>query len=708
MKTHPSRSFLARSVAAVALLATCTALHAAAQTPTSPDGLSVTVRVDTTRFLSATTPIEVALSRPLTTADGELVLVVGGTDVTALAERTPLALTYRPSVEPLPAGTTAVVIYRQVGSHWTEVTRTTIKVLTAGGFRRVSAAPQATLGNRGQLASGRDGLPEPDRPTYQDFSLNGSLGTTHEHARFTLESSLTLVGSSRREEALRYGLRQAKAPRIDLSDYRLSLRSGGAALTVGHTTFGTSRHLVSGFGARGASLAWNRGGTSVGLTTMGGAATVGWDQLLPITNPDHRVTAASLGRELLPRRPGAMRVDATWLSASMLPRGAFTQGAVIDAESSEGGSVQLSAATPGQRLRLTTGLSRSRFDNPALDPQLTGAGNTAVVQVERETNTARFIETGVSPIQNLKVGGLGIARLSLGARHERVDPLYRSVASYVQSDRQHEGADASFGLGAVSGQVGVTRSRDNLASIPTLLTTRNRGRTTSLAIPLAPLFRVQKQARWFPAFNATLSRTQQAGDGVPTGGVFTPDQVPDQLSLMRDLGLQWQIGTWRLGIRSNRSEQDNRQVGRAAADFVTGANVVSLGWSFGATGDVSLDVGEDFQHTRERNERTRTRRATFNTNLRRGQSTSAVIALSLLRTTPPSGPVTLNGEQRVEITQPLNIWRNRNGASRGQVFLRFGRTTARIPDFALQATNPLAVLQQRQWTVSSGLNLRLF
>jgi hypothetical protein len=225
---------------------------------------------------------------------------------------------------------------------------------------------------------------------------------------------------------------------------------------------------------------------------------------------------------------------------------------------------------------------------------------------------------------------------------------------------------------------------------------------------VAALFGVRTGARWLPVLTASYNRTHQAGVGVPSGGVFTPDQVPDQVSRSYDLGAQWQAGAWRAGARRNRAEQDNRQVGRAAADFLSGSEALSIGWSFGATGDVALDVGRDFQLTRERNERSRTRRVTLNTNLRRGQSTSLVMAVSLLRTTPPKGPTTLNSDQRLELTQPLAFLRDGSGAARGQVFLRFGRTTARLPDFALQASNPLAVVRQRQWTIASGLNVRLF
>lgn len=672
----------------------------------SDDSLRVEMAVDTVRYVSRTTPVEARLHRALRHDEGELVLTVGGVDVTALADRLPTGLRYRPVMEPLPQGETQVVLYRSTGSAWIELARVTLKVLSAGGFRRVEAQPQGTLTNDGQLASGTSGMPAPERPRHQDFAFNGSLSTTHEHEHFTLESSTTVVGASRREEALRFALRQDAAPRLDLSDYRISLRTAGATLAVGHTSFGASRHLVNGFGARGATLSWTRGGTTVGMAAMGAASTVGWDQLLPVSNADHRVLAVSLGRELLPARPAALRVDATWLDASMLPRGGFTQGAVLDAEASDGGSVQFSAATPGQRLRLASGVSRSRFVNPLRDAQL--GEDTLLVAMQRETNTARFVEASIVPVQGRTLPRLGAMHAAVSLRHERVDPLYRSVVAPVQADRQQDGGDLTLTVGALSGQLTLNRSRDNLAELSGFMTTRDRVRTTNIAAPIARLLGVTRRAAWFPTLSWSTNHTHQAGDGVPEGGVFTTDQVPDQVSRNHELGAQWELGTWRVGVRSNRAHQDNRQVGRAAADFASGSDAMSIGSSFGSSADLAIDLGNDFQESLERAERNTTRRVTLNANLRHSHSTSVMVAFSLLRTTPPTGPVTLNTDQRVEITQPITAFKDASGGARGQLFLRFGRTTARVPDFARQEDDPRAVQQQRHWIVSSGLNLRVF
>jgi hypothetical protein len=491
---------------------------------------------------------------------------------------------------------------------------------------------------------------------------------------------------------------------MDLADYQATLRMGATALTLGHANFGNSRHLVTGFAARGATVGWKRAGSEFRVAALNATASVGWDRLLPLTNGDHRLVAASLGRELAPSRPGLARVDATWMDASRQPLMSFTQGAVVDAEASSGGSVQLSAATPGQRLRFTGTMSQSTFDNPAHDRQL--SGDSALVPVETERRTARYVEIGATPLQGIAIPGLGAASATVTGHHERVDPLYRSVGSSVQADRKEDGLTTAVSVGAISGQVSLTTSRDNLGEIAALMTTRSRARSANVALALASLLRVQRGSGWLPLVSFSSNRVHQLGDVGGSG--FTPDQVPDQVSRVRDVGAQWQAGPWRLQLRSNRAEQDNRQTGRATADFRSGSDAISLGASLGVAGDVSLDLGSDFQESVERDERSTTRRATLNTNLRRGPSTSVVLSLSLLRTTPSNGPATINGEQRVEITQPLMFLRDRSGLARGQAFLRFGRSTAQLPDFARLAADPFAQRRERRWTLSSGLNLRVF
>ena len=225
---------------------------------------------------------------------------------------------------------------------------------------RLSADESATVGNKGQIAEGRSpSVPVPDRRTFQDFVLNAGLKSSQQQGDWALTTQSNYVGVTRRQEALRFGARGDKAPMLDLSDYSIGARSSSVALNLGQVSFGNSRHLANNFTTPGSMLSITSGATTVSLGALSGSSQVGWDDLTGLERPTDRVFGAAIGRELLAAHPGALRLDVNLLDGSKQPRPAFTQSAVVDAEQSDGGSVQLSAALPNQRMRLTGGYTRA-------------------------------------------------------------------------------------------------------------------------------------------------------------------------------------------------------------------------------------------------------------------------------------------------------------------------------------------------------------
>src|SRR5262249_5532838 len=72
--------------------------------------------------------IELKLSRPLAAAEGKLAVMIGRTDVTALLETQPGAVSYSPRL-PLPAGETEVTVYLvSADQRWNEVSRLSLRV----------------------------------------------------------------------------------------------------------------------------------------------------------------------------------------------------------------------------------------------------------------------------------------------------------------------------------------------------------------------------------------------------------------------------------------------------------------------------------------------------------------------------------------------------------------------------------------------------
>jgi len=651
--------------------------------------------------------IALSLNRPLAADEGELGLIVAGVDVTAVSERNASRIVYRPTVISLPAGETEVVLFRRAGGSWNEIKRFTLKVFQAASSSPFVAEKSATVGNKGQIAEGRTtSVPVPDRRTFQDFVLNAGLRSSQMLDGWSFTTQSNYVGVTRRQEALRFAVRGDRAPMLDLSDYAIGIHSSSVAMNLGHVTFGNSRHLANNFAARGSTLTFTQGATTVSVGAQAGSAQVGWSDPIGLERPTDRVFGASIGQELLAAHPGALRVDLNLLNGSKLPQSAFTQSAIVDAERSEGGSMQLSAALPNQRLRLVGGLTRSRFDNPARDAQL-----LASVVTRRPipvTRNARFVEASAVVLQNASVPLAGPANLTIGFRDERVDPLFRSVAAQTAADREQDATDATISLGAITAQISQGWTRDNLDRVPSILTTLGTISTATIAVPIAQVVGVHSHAALLPVFTVALNRTHQFADGVPVNGAFRPTDLPDQVSSIGDVAAQWQIGQMRLSFRANQANQDNRQDTRQNADFDSGVRAVSIGAPFGTKGDVSIDAADEFQTARERDETTRVRRFTLNGGFHPRATTNLLAALSLLRNRPPTGAATLNSEQHLELAQGISLWPEGTGAQRGQIFLRYARTGSLLPDVSVLGLTKPAFVHRAQWTIATGLNLRLF
>jgi len=128
---------------------------------------------------------------------------------------------------------------------------------------------------------------------------------------------------------------------------------------------------------------------------------------------------------------------------------------------------------------------------------------------------------------------------------------------------------------------------------------------------------------------------------------------------------------------------------------------VTLALALGGA-ELSADVSDERQLAKERDEATSVRRIAFGVTWRPSQGTSILALMSTIhsRDAARAGGAR-NNETRFELSQGVLP---SGGSSRGQLFLRYALTAARVPADA--AFSRLA--WQKQWTLSSGLNLRLF
>lgn len=666
--------------------------------PAATAQVSVTARFDTSKWVAPRSAIELRIESGALPESARLAILAGAVDMSALFHVAGDTLRYQPNLFPLPPGEHELTIY-VVSSNdgWSEVGRFPLRVLTPTGFQRAEFLPRLALNLKGQVAEGHSaGAEGPPRSEYQDVLVSAGLQSLQRRDGWSVKSQANLVGASNRQEALRFGELASDAPKLDLADYQIGVEATRAALTLGQSTFGEQRHLMSAFGSRGITGSARIGsGVRVSLAALNGSAIVGWSNPVGLSRSDHRIFGGTVAADVLPRRPGVMQLEATLMAGSLLPRADFNRGVVNDAERSDGTGVRLSLNDPGHRLQLDAGFARSRSDVP---DDATLAQGLQLVGVTRTSRNARYLDATYQLVQRARITRRLAADLSISAKHERVDPLFRSVASVARSDLESDEVGISGALGTLVFRGNVAVMRDNLGHIPSVLTTRTHGRTGTVALPLASLGR---SLRWLPVVSYDVALTNQAGDGAPPNSEFTPTHVPDQLSRNQHVSAEWQRSRWRAGYRLNLTSQDNRQVGRENSDFATSVHNISLGVA-GTVVAATLDLGADGTQREESAEETSTRTAgaTLDWHL----TTTTVVSAAFATTVTDRGDTTVQrvNDGRLELGQRLPLLRLSARSTAGQLFVRFSRQDERLAD-ALTA-----VVNRRRWYVSTGFTLGVF
>lgn len=670
-------------------------------------GAGVTMRAEarweTGRFLSPRASLAFELSRDLRSGE-RLAVLVGPVDVSATLDVSGRRVTYLPEALHLPAGSGEAVAYLvSDDGRWEEVGRAPLRVRSRAGLDDGRLTPSADLATSGQLDQYvADGDPPPDRRAYQDATLRLGLSAQGVRDAWEVAFQSNAVGASERTQRLRYGERQDRAAPLELADYQLQVRRGRVRAVAGNLSVGANRFLLAGFGSRGLSAGVQlHPAVSLEASAVNGTNVIGWDNLLGVSDGDHRLLSTALALEFVPSRPGALHLDVQALDGSLLPRTGYTQGAVTDAERSRGVGVQVNMTDPSQRVRLGAGITESRFRNP-FDPLV--AGDTALVATRSERRRARYGELGVQLLRDVPFLGSTRASLSATARHERVDPLYRSVGAYVQGDQQVDGGDVTASFGALAIQGALSRGRDNLAELPSLLTTRTTRRALSLAAPVHGLLGLTPRP-WLPTATFAWEGTTQAGDGVPQNAEFQPTHVPDQYNRNRTVSASWTPSRVSLAYRWNESLQDNRQPGRERSDLRTRVHAVQLALSALPRLSPALEGSVERQQLFETGAQLRTTRLVM---LWQAQPTRTLAFNGNVSRTwswdPFGARRVRNLEVQGELSQGFTLYRAADGGSQGRVFVRYARTRAvflpLVPDPTL--------VPRLMWTINAGSSFRFF
>lgn len=668
--------------------------------------LQITPNFSGEKWVPRTATLALRLSRPLQPADGKLAIFIGATDMTDLFVNLGDSLSYTPSILLLPVGESEVVVHLiSQDNVWQEVARLPLKVLTRVGFEKAQIQPRISITNSGQVAEGHSPADnQPPRETYQDFTGQSSLTTEHVRGVMTLRSQWDFVGASEQNQALRFGEKGDEAHQIDLSSYLVQVQAGRTEVSVGHISHGRQRHLINFFGSRGVMMKTELASQlDISFAAMNAVNIVGWDNFVGLNKKDNRIYSGALGIEVFKSRPGTARLEASMMDGRMLPFSGFNQGNIVDAEKSRGFAFRLQASHPSQRLRFEGGFARSKFTNPD-DPFL--SQGSELVPVQETSRSARYGELGIGLLQNLTLSPAWQANLNVNLRHERVDPLYRSLTAYARADYLENAIDVQSNIGAIGLQYSHSRSEDNLDDIPSILKTKTRLHSVNVNLPLGMIFtKLSGPPKWLPMVNYNFNRTHQFGAGLPPNSGFSASHVPDQISESHNPSLDWQGNGWRLGYRLGYSKQDNRQAGRENADFENINNSFSFGINPFARIDIGFEVSFENAKNKEVDRTDVTRRFGVNLNLR--TTTYSNLSANFSTTHSEDDPLTSerdNSYFNAQWSYSFNVTRAGNRQLlQGQFFVRYTRHESESRDRIFGFNNDL-----RNWTVNTGFSINLF
>src|SRR5262245_21553424 len=423
--------------------------------------------------------IELSINRALQPADGSLAILIGDTDVTAMLVVEAGQVSYVPRL-PLAVGESDVTVWLiSTGSQWKEIARFPLRVAagamvesasgatTTGdstassssgddasngsqappanntaptprrrwGFDKIEPIKNISLNLKSQPAS--NVFPAPAtraaRGTFTDLAGQAAFGATFTHGALNWSNRFEIVGSSFQNEALRFSELGRRAPNVDLSSYLVQVQHGASNFAFGHISFGAQRHLINSFSSRGLTAKIPLGDRAdFTAAAVNGTSVVGWNNFFGLDRRKHQILSGALGFEFLPARPQGFRIEAGVISGSLLPLNNFSQRTLTDAERSVGWSLRLIASDAQNRFKLDAGFTRSRFTNPS-DPLLGQGLNVA--PAHETTRSAQYADASLVLLREVEVNSQQRANLTFNFRHERVDPLFRSVGAVTQADR---------------------------------------------------------------------------------------------------------------------------------------------------------------------------------------------------------------------------------------------------------------------------------
>lgn len=583
---------------------------------TSENDLTAEANFKANEAISPDTAVEISFNRPLR-VDEKIGLTIEQTDVSSLFNQSENRFTYDAKLFPLPVGNSNLTVYLiKPNGNWKEIARFSLLVespkpnvkdeksespAVAGGSLADAETkgkgdaetktedrpeksgffkflPTFTIGMKSQPFQSNfpiDARPA-ERAIFNDFTMTGSIKNETKIGGLSSESSFDFAGSSFKPETLQFGTLGREAPDIDLSSYLMNFQIGKAKFSLGHTSYGNNRHLVSSFSSRGLSInvpVNKRFDITAGI--LNGTSVLGVGNFLGVSKIRHQIQGLSVGIEFFPERQNAMRLEITGFNGYLQALNNVSEGRVLDAERSRGFGLRFLTSDKTERFRLEFGYALSRFFNPrdtTLDPEGNAVPLPAVIR------SAHYAEAGYQILKDVKLSETKRLNLSVAFKYEFVEPLYKSLGASPSADKFTHDYLIEGSIGEITFQAGHIRSNDNLRGIPSILKSLTRSERFSIALPLSALIgKSENPSTFLPRIGYSIDRTKNSGAGIPINGGFEIDlsTIPDLLNTNQTFSSSWQFKKFNVEYSYNRSFADNRQTGSEKKD--------QLGWVHGFT-----------------------------------------------------------------------------------------------------------------------------
>lgn len=545
-------------------------------------------------WLSDKDEISIIMKSDSNAIESEYKFVLNKNDISTLFKQVHLGVfVYKPTVIPLPSGESSLKVYQvQASGGWEEIAVLPVRVKTLFGFKESEVTTSVTVNIKSELNNGFNGdavapPEEEQKQTTMTTSISHNSSSSNDNLNF--KTNFNLLGVSKPEEALRFSEKGFDAEKLDLSDYLIELNKDTHKFSLGHVNYGGNRFLISGFGSRGIVYKGKPNDESpldYSIAKMNGTNIVGYSNITGLEDQsNHRVISATIGYEFIPTREGAFRAELSYLDASILAEADFDTGEIPDAEKNTGYGLKLSASNESGTLRTEATYAISQYTNPA-DPLL--FQDDDIVPVEEQTDSARHVEVSYELYRSDPDDSGNSNAITILGSHERVDPLYKSLAAFAGADNKTNSATLSVQLGAMTIELNNIENEDNIEDLDSVLKTKTDTNGITLGIPFKTILSDQgKENNLIPNLDVQYSRVHQYGANRPV--TFDPDShIPDQYDETKNYTLSWGTDKFAFAYSYSIAEQDNRQIGRDLSDFKNINKGVSIGYQFTSRFDVNI------------------------------------------------------------------------------------------------------------------------